>query len=253
MERLPTLDAHCHLDSGHPSVVLAETGPVVVLTLTLEEAEKAFAREEPHIAWGVGCYPRYVTSQKAFDVGRFRELVERTAIVGEVGLDTGIRTPIETQIENFRRVLEVVADTPRMVSIHSYRATRLVLDELRRTPVSVPVLHWWKGSAAETSEAVELGCYFSVHSQVARQSKFRTRVPPERILVETDHGYPDPPAAIPCRIEWVEHLVAQSLKMDVKTFRKMVWKNFAAIIHNTGTMDLLPESFKEIISALDSF
>ena len=55
------------------------------------------------------------------------------------------------------------------------------------------------------------------------------------------------------RIEWVEHLVAQSLKMDVNALRKMVWSNFAAIMHSTGALDLLPESFKEIISALDSF
>ncbi len=249
MDQLPTLDAHCHLSSNHSSVDLVDTGFAIALTLSLEEAEKVIERQEPHIVWGIGCYPRRAESQEAFNIDRFRGFIERTAIVGEIGLDTGSRVSIEKQTRNFRQVLEVIADHPRFVSIHSYRATGLVLKELRRTPISSPVLHWWTGSADETSEAVELGCYFSIHSAVARHSKFRTRVPPKRILVESDHGYGDPPAAIPCRVEWVEHLVAQQLRTDVKEFRRMVWRNFATIIEDTGTMNLLPESFVEIMTA----
>jgi TatD DNase family protein len=156
------------------------------------------------------------------------------------------------QLKNFRQVLEVVSKLPRLVSIHSYRATGLVLKELRQRPITIPVLHWWTGSAEETSEAVELGCYFSIHSAVARQSKFRTRVPLQRILVESDHGYNDPPEAIPCRIEWVEYLVAQQFKIEVKEIRELVWRNLATIINQTGTWDLLPESFVTILSGLSA-
>jgi TatD DNase family protein len=251
VEQLPTLDAHCHLSSDHSSEDLVNTGFAIALTLSLEEAEKAIKRQEPHIAWGVGCYPRRAESQERFHVDRFRDLIDRTAIVGEIGLDTGSRVPIETQSHNFRQVLRVVADHPRFVSIHSYRATGSVLKELRRTPISTPVLHWWTGNAEETLEAVEIGCYFSIHSAVARHSKFRTRVPPKRILVESDHGYGDPPEAIPCRIEWVEHLVAQQLEMEVTEFRRMVWRNFSTIIQDTGTMSLLPRSFVEIMTPLE--
>ena len=168
--------------------------------------------------------------------------------MGEIGLDTGSRVPLELQLKNFREILEIISIQPRLVSIHSYRATGLVLKELRQRPVAVPVLHWWTGTADETSEAVELGCYFSIHSAVARQSKFRTRVPPGRILVESDHGYHDPPAAIPCRIEWVEYLVAQQFKIEVKQVRELVWRNLASILIQTGTWDLLPESFITILS-----
>lgn len=93
----------------------------------------------------------------------------------------------------------------------------------------------------ETQEAVALGCYFSVHSAVARHSKFRTAVPPERILIESDHGYADPPAAIPCRIEWVERLVAQQLGLGRKGFRRLAWQNLATIVQKTNTQKLLPE------------
>jgi TatD DNase family protein len=202
--------------------------------------------------WSVGCHPRKLKPQESFDEQRFSELAKRTAIVGEIGLDTGSRVPLELQLQTFRQALAIVADLPRLVSIHRYQATSLVLEELRRTSVAFPVLHWWTGTADETQEAVALGCYFSIHSAVARYSKFRTRVPPERILIESDHGYRDPPAAIPCRVEWVEHLVGQQLGLDVKEVRRLAWQNLATIIFATDTQKLLLEPFRLILSEVSS-
>lgn len=248
METLPPLDAHAHIDPDRTSSELAGTGAVLAMTLSLDEAALVIDRYEPHITWGVGCHPRNLKSQEAFDAERFGELAERAAIVGEIGLDSGSRVPLELQLQTFRQALAVVAELPRLVSIHSYRTTGLVIEELRRRPVAVPVLHWWTGTADETQEAVALGCYFSIHSAVARHSKFRTRVPPERVLIESDHGYRDPPAAIPCRVEWVEHLVGQQLKLGVKDVRRLAWRNLATIIRETGTRELFPEAFATVLA-----
>ena len=247
MGTLLPLDAHAHLGPERTSDELAASGAVLAMTLSLDEAARVIDRSEPYITWGVGCHPRNLQAQESFAAERFRELAERTAIVGEIGLDTGARVPLELQLQTFRQALAVVAELPRLVSIHSYRATGLVIQELRHRPVAVPVLHWWTGSAAETQEAVALGCYFSIHSAVARHSKFRTRVPPARVLIESDHGYRDPPAAIPCRVEWVEHLVGQQLGLDVEDIRRLAWRNLATIIHETGTRKLLPEPLAEIL------
>ena len=124
-----------------------------------------------------------------------------------------------------------------------------MLEELRRRPIAAPVLHGWTGTAAKTREAVALGCTFSIHSAVARESKFRTAVPPERIRVESDHGWADSPAAIPCRIEWVEHLVAQQLGSSVGEVRRLVWENLARIIRGTGTEHLLAPSLGTLLRA----
>lgn len=248
VDTLPPLDAHAHLDPDRTSDELAGTGAVLAMTLSLDEAARALDRREPTITWGVGCHPRDRKAQEAFDAARFGALVERAAIVGEIGLDTESRVPLEIQLQTFRQALAVVAELPRLVSIHSYRATGLVLEELRRRPVAVPVLHWWTGSAAETQEAVALGCYFSIHSAVARHSKFRTRVPPERVLIESDHSYIDPLLAIPCRVEWVEHLVGQQLKLGVEEVRRLAWRNLATILRETGTMELLPQPFATILT-----
>jgi TatD DNase family protein len=247
MKELPSFDAHAHLDLIRTSEELAHSGAVLAMTLSLDEAARVIGRCEPIIIWGAGCHPRKPKSQESFDAELFAKLAKRTAIVGEIGLDIGSRVPLETQLKTFRQALEIVHELPRFVSIHSYRATGLVIKELKQKPIAAPVLHWWTGTADETREAATLGCYFSVHSAVARHSKFRTAVPRERILVESDHGYADPPAAIPCRIEWVEHLVAQQLRLDVKDVRRLVWHNFATIVRSTNTQKLLPEPINAII------
>jgi TatD DNase family protein len=244
---LLSLDAHAHFNPSRTPDELGASGAVLAMTLSLNEAAQVVGRREPYIAWGVGCHPRKLHAQEGFDVDCLGALAERTAVVGEVGLDAGSQVPLEQQVRVFRQVLDVVAELPRLVSIHSYRATGLVIRELRRRPIAVPVLHWWTGSAEETREAVALGCYFSVHSAVARQSKFRTAVPPERVLIESDHGWADPPAAIPCRIEWVEHLLAQQLQCSREDVRGLAWQNLATIVHETGTQHLLPVQLAALV------
>jgi TatD DNase family protein len=181
-----------------------------------------------------------------FDAKRFRDLAEQSPIIGEIGLDTGSRVPLEVQQKTFRQALEIAADLRRPVSIHSYAATRLVLEELRRTPVPAPILHWWTGVAEETRYAVALGCYFSIHSQVARRSIFHTIVPPDRMLIESDHGFNDPPPAIPSRVQWVEYLVSQQLDVSVQETRHLAWHNLGRILRETGTLRILPGPFAAV-------
>ncbi len=251
-EELPSLDSHAHLKTTRTSSELVDTGVVLAMTLSLAESSLVVDRNEPHITWGVGCHPRNLEAQQTFDKDFFYDLVEKAAIVGEVGMDTGSRVPIELQRHNFKQILEIVTEIPRLISIHSYRATELVIKELRQKNINnaIPVLHWWTGTVNQTQEAVALGCYFSIHSAVARHTKFRTSVPPGRILIESDHGYRDPPSAIPCRIEWVEHLVGQQLKLGVKQVRHLVWQNLGSIITKTNTFELFPKTFTHVLERI---
>jgi TatD DNase family protein len=248
---LPTLDAHGHLAAARSPEELLDCGMVLANTISLDEGERVLPRRDRFIAWGVGCHPRFLHSQEGFQATRFRALAEQSPLVGEVGLDTGSRVPLEMQLNTFRQVLDTVVDLPRLVSIHSYQATGLVLKELERRPIAIPILHWWTGNVAETKRAVELGCYFSIHSQVARNSKFRLHVPLERVLVECDHGYNDPPPAIPSRIQWVEYLVAQQYAVDVKELRQLAWRNFSRIVRATNTLVLFPDEYATLCTKVE--
>lgn len=101
MKVLPSLDAHAHFNPTHTADELAESGAVLAMTLSLEEAALVIGRSDTQIAWGVGCYPRKPSAQESFNVERFRGLAERTAVVGEIGLDTGLHythARLETQL-----------------------------------------------------------------------------------------------------------------------------------------------------------
>jgi TatD DNase family protein len=253
MKELPSLDAHAHLDPARTADELAHSGFVLAMTLSLEQAALVVDRKDPNIVWGVGCHPRKIRSQESFDIDRFRDLVERTALVGEIGLDVGAHyshASLEKQLDTFRKALRTVRDMPRIVSIHAYQATKIVIRELKENPIEIPILHWWTGNVEETREAVALGCYFSIHSAVARHSKFRTTVPVDRLLVESDHGQADPPEAIPCRIEWVEHLVAQQFGLIRAKVRHLAWRNLARIIERTRTEKLLSKQLMSRIRAV---
>ena len=74
METLPTLDAHAHIDPARTADELAETGAVLAMTTSLDEAALVVDRREPYVAWGVGCHPRRAEAQEAVATDATRPL-----------------------------------------------------------------------------------------------------------------------------------------------------------------------------------
>ncbi len=82
-------------------------------------------------------------------------------------------------------MISALARTPRIVLVHSYRATAHVLDTLERHRPKRVVFHWWLGDEEKTRRVVDLGAYFSINaSQVGRWAQLGT-VPRDRLLTET--------------------------------------------------------------------
>lgn len=52
-----TLDTHGHLAVKHSPKDLKESGAVLAMTLSLDEATLVIHHKEPNIVWGVGCHP----------------------------------------------------------------------------------------------------------------------------------------------------------------------------------------------------
>ncbi len=140
------LDAHAHIEPGIAPAELA-------------------------VVWGAGCHPGLVREVKSFSASRMRDAIATTPVIGEVGLDGAARTPMESQLATLRGILAVASDAPRLLSVHSYQATDLVVRELREFRPDAAILHWWLGSPAETEAAVEAGAYFSVNASQAGPGK----------------------------------------------------------------------------------
>ena len=174
------VDFHCHLDlyPDHEQLI-RECDDAAIATLAVTTTPKAWARNVEmatgarHVRVALGLHPQLVAEREA-EVELFAGLLSEARYVGEIGLDAGPRfyKSFDAQKRAFERILRMCAEQGgKILTVHSVRATAQVLQHLERfLPVDrgQVVLHWFTGSAAEARRAADLGCYFSVNSEMVR-------------------------------------------------------------------------------------
>ena len=228
-------------------------GVVFAVTRELGEAERALKRGDELTVWGVGCHPKLADrAHRQFDRGRFERLVEATCFVGEVGLDGKSRVPLQVQLTTLRSILRVIAERPRIISLHSDSATEALVEELERSPGRGRILHWWLGDAALTKRAVDAGCYFSMPPAAARRSDVLSSIPLQRVLTETDHPFGDRGAsnARPGNIAQAETYLAAYYELDASELRRITWRNLARLVAEVGCARLLPPQIRTLLGAV---
>lgn len=137
-----------------------------------------------------------------FEKLRSHLLTHPQASIGECGLDRWMENPqVEAQQKAFRQQLTLALELQRPLTIHCLKAWGVLLEELKNAP-ALPrfLLHSFSGSWESAQELLKLGAYFSFsgHFLHPRKEKVRAvfkKLPPERILIETDA--PDMPLPNP--------------------------------------------------------
>lgn len=240
---LPPLDLHAHVDPATPEDDLRGLGAVIfAATRSLAEADKALQRHDDLIVWGAGSHPGVLSSHRSFDADRLRSLIERTAFVSEIGLDGKASVPADLQMQTLRGALDVLADSPRITSLHSYRATNQLVETLEAQPVPGVVLHWWLGSVAATTRAVRMGCYFSINAAMFHHPDVLHKIPLDRLLTETDHPYGDrsgPGPHQPGNVLAVEYAIAKLHGLEPGEVRRRMWRNLNRLARETDCIHLL--------------
>lgn len=193
------IDFHCHLDLyPNPNDVVAKCRDQGLYVLSVTTTPSAWEGTEAlrvgchRIRTALGLHPE-IAHQRKGELLLFEQLLPEVRYVGEVGLDGSpeLEGTWATQIEVFERILEMCSDAKgRVLSIHSRRAARPVLDLLEAYPCAgTPVLHWYSGSRHDLDRAVAMGCWFSVGPAMTRSARGReliARMPRTRVLTETD-------------------------------------------------------------------
>ncbi len=195
------VDFHTHLDL-YPDLpaAIAACDQRRTATLTVTTTPRAFARNRvladasEFVRVGLGLHPQLV-AERSEEIELFEQLLPESRYVGEVGLDAGPRhyRSFELQKSIFKRILRLCADEGgKILSVHSVRATRTVLDlletHLPRDRGTV-VLHWFSGSVVDVRRATALGYYFSVNERMLASPNGRRaflEIPDDRLLTETD-------------------------------------------------------------------
>lgn len=193
------IDFHCHLDLyPDPQSVAAECrrrGLYVLSVTTTPSAwhgTKALSNGSDRIRTAIGLHPQ-IAHERQSELPLFDKMLADTRYVGEVGLDGSpeLRQHWDVQVAMFDHILrECQRAGGRIISIHSRRAAKAVLDRLERLPrAGTPILHWFSGSVAELDRAISFGCWFSVGPAMLASQKGRAlaaKMPRERVLTESD-------------------------------------------------------------------
>jgi TatD DNase family protein len=197
----PFVDFHCHLDlyPDHRSAIAA-CERAEVFTLAVTTTPKAWprnhelARATRFVRAALGLHPQ-VVKQRAEEISVWEEYLPQARYVGEVGLDAGPRyfQTLDAQRLVFEHILRSCARVGgKILSVHSVRSAKMVLDLIEaHLPASQGkvVLHWFTGTPSEARRAVELGCYFSINSEMLKRergTRLVASLPPDRLLTETD-------------------------------------------------------------------
>lgn len=191
------IDFHCHLDLyPDPHGVAAECrrrGLYVLSVTTTPSAwngTKALSNGSDRIRTAIGLHPQ-IAHERQSELPLFDRILPDTRYVGEVGLDGSpeLRRHWNAQVEVFEHILrECQRVGGRVMSIHSRRAVKAVLDRLEKSPGSgTPILHWFSGNNFELERAVSLGCWFSVGPAMLLSERGRTlaaKMPCDRVLTK---------------------------------------------------------------------
>jgi len=248
---LPPLDVHAHIDPQVEPRALESLGAVIfAATRSSEEFESTRSRSDALTVWGVGCHPGVPEAQAAFNEARFAELLAETAFVSEVGLDGGSSVPMDRQTEVFASVLRQLANSPRLISVHSRRATKPTVDLIEQSGARGVILHWWLGSDAETRRADDLGCLFSVNRRMDVALLRKSGVRLASLLPETDHPSGDRGGS-PRQPGWtldVEQCIATEYETTPALVRAQFWYTLQAKVHDLDVQNLLPPVLQAMIT-----
>jgi TatD DNase family protein len=212
------IDSHAHIDlpefDKDRDQVMArarERGVRAVINVGLDAALSlkalAMAKRYEDVFAAVGCHPHEAAKMKEGDLKSIAELTKdsRVVAIGEIGLDFYRNlSPRESQLEVFKKQLDLAAELGLPVAVHCRQAHQEVYDILSGWVKANPagrrgVIHCFSGDIEMARRYIDLGFYISLAGSVTYPSagellEVAREVPLERFLLDTDAPFLAPQA-----------------------------------------------------------
>lgn len=196
------VDTHCHFDMmPQPEAYIRfreKAGDIVIGMTNLPshfQMGQPYLNGYKHIRLALGVHPLRAVEGKT-QLALFRKLVDQTSYIGEIGLDfsrEGVATK-DVQLEVLRDVLSAIRGKKKVVSVHSRKAEKDLLELFCEYEIENVIFHWYSGSVDLIPAILEQGYYFSVNEAMCLSKNGRAiieKIPQDRLLTETDAPYND--------------------------------------------------------------
>lgn len=194
------IDVHCHFDMAKdPEKYISDNEKRKIITIGMTNLPSHFqmgvdhVKRNKYIRLALGLHPLRA-KEHAREYATFKQYLDKTSYIGEVGLDfsrEGFSTK-DIQIKSFEFVLDTIKSENKILSLHSRRAEKDVLEMLISKNIENAIFHWYSGSLAVLRSIVSSGFYFSVNSAMIHSDngkKILSSIPMELLLTETDFPY----------------------------------------------------------------
>lgn len=245
---VPVFDTHCHLsyrglrERAEEVVRRArQAGVRGMLTLGTDPEESraclelAGRFEDVYAAAGVHPGETGGLDPEAAVPRIYRMLLEPgTIAVGETGIDLYHRkVPLEVQADWLRRHAEMAYALDLPLVVHSRSAERECLEVLPESPRFPVVMHCYTGPDDVALEAARRGCRVGFAGPLTFRSNRRLRelagrLPPERLVVETDAPFLAPvphrgKKNEPARVVHTARVAAEAMGMPEERAMETLW------------------------------
>ena len=226
-------DTHFHLDlQKDRTAAIREIEEQRIYTIAVTNLPDLYRREKAettskYIRFALGFHPEPVHRYPS-QIPLMWDLLPEARYIGEVGLDYVDKSHQKEQEAFFTELVERCRyDSGKILTIHSRKAVRQVLDILGKNFRFKPILHWFTGSKEELREAVDAGFYISVNGAMTASAKFNSLlplIPAERLLIETDSPFSKP------QCPYAETLESIRVELETKRGDLSLWNNFKRVL-----------------------
>lgn len=180
-----------------------------------------------------GIYPSDAAEISDFDLESEIKFIKNNnpIAIGECGLD-GTYDNMDRQVEVFEKLVDLAIELDIPLIIHSRKAEIKILDIIEEKKPKKVVLHCFSGKKSLIKRGYDLGCYFSIPTNVVRAQNFQIMselIPITRIFTETDTPYLSPiketwnePANVSSSIK----KIAEIKKMDELEVETSIFMNY---------------------------
>ena len=151
---------------------------------------KKMYSETRYVKFALGYNPQ-VCSEIVLNRKMFLSELSKTKYIGEVGLDFSSKHigTKRKQVDAFEFICQNVADSNKVLTVHSRNAEKEVFDIMARNGIKRAIIHWYTGDLENMQKFIRAGYYFSVNANMCTTSKGKhiiSEIPLDKILVESD-------------------------------------------------------------------